>query len=153
MVRYLFILLALFTFSFHSNDAAAWGWGNNYYVVVPPSPGWGTQPQIPYQPYDPGRDLNMLMQNHLMMEQAGLLRAQRQQMQQAQQYQYQQQRQQMAYVQRVLTKAGYNPGPIDGIFGPSTVKAWEAFARDRGINPTQLGEMIPALQRADAGTE
>ena len=103
MLRYLFIFLALCIFSFHSNDVAAWGWGNNYYLVVPQQPRWGPQPQIHYPAYDPVREQNMLMQNHLMMQQGMALQSQQQMYQQQAQL-----RQQMAYLQRLLTKVGYN---------------------------------------------
>lgn len=36
-------------------------------------------------------------------------------------------------VQRALKSAGYNPGPIDGGMGPSTIKAVNAFQRAKGL--------------------
>ncbi|MDL2314572.1 peptidoglycan-binding protein [Desulfovibrio sp. OttesenSCG-928-C14] len=73
-----------------------------------------------------------------------------QQMYQHQMYQQQQaqQRQLVIYLQKVLTKAGYNPGPVDGIAGPRTAGALQAFARDRGI--TDMYELAKAVLRAGA---
>jgi len=36
-------------------------------------------------------------------------------------------------IQRALQNAGYNPGPIDGGMGPSTIKAVNAFQRSKGL--------------------
>ncbi len=36
-------------------------------------------------------------------------------------------------IQRALKQAGYNPGPIDGGIGPSTIKAVNAFQRAKGL--------------------
>lgn len=36
-------------------------------------------------------------------------------------------------LQRVLDRAGYSPGPIDGIFGPRTLRALNAYQRDRNL--------------------
>ena len=41
--------------------------------------------------------------------------------------------QQVREVQAHLSRLGYNPGPIDGIMGPKTRTAIEAFQRDRGL--------------------
>lgn len=38
-------------------------------------------------------------------------------------------------VQLALKRAGYSPGPIDGKFGPMTVKAAERFQRAKGLDP------------------
>ncbi|MEJ2727622.1 MAG: DnaJ domain-containing protein [Deltaproteobacteria bacterium] len=35
-------------------------------------------------------------------------------------------------IQNGLITVGYNPGPIDGVIGPLTIKALKQFARDRG---------------------
>ena len=35
-------------------------------------------------------------------------------------------------IQLALTRAGYTPGPLDGIFGPKTKTALSAFRKDRG---------------------
>jgi len=36
-------------------------------------------------------------------------------------------------VQQLLNSQGFNPGPIDGIFGPRTQNAVIAFQRSRGL--------------------
>lgn len=38
-------------------------------------------------------------------------------------------------VQSLLAKIGYNPGPIDGVFGPQTQQAVIAFQRNNGLTP------------------
>lgn len=38
-------------------------------------------------------------------------------------------------IQALLQKIGYNPGEIDGIFGPQTQQAVIAFQRDNGLTP------------------
>lgn len=52
--------------------------------------------------------------------------------------QEQEQRQQVRYnlvkaVQRALTDAGYNPGPVDGIEGSKTSAALEDYQRDKQL--------------------
>lgn len=37
-------------------------------------------------------------------------------------------------IQAVLTRAGYSPGPIDGKFGPSTLRAIELFQKRNGVH-------------------
>ena len=41
--------------------------------------------------------------------------------------------QKIAEIQRALTEAGYNTGGADGTFGAATLRAMEAFQRDRGL--------------------
>jgi g-D-glutamyl-meso-diaminopimelate peptidase len=41
----------------------------------------------------------------------------------------------VVFVQRVLTGAGYNVGPIDGIYGPRTIQAVIEFQTDNGLVP------------------
>jgi len=36
-------------------------------------------------------------------------------------------------IQKALKSAGFNPGPIDGGMGPSTIKAVNAFQRSKGL--------------------
>ncbi len=36
-------------------------------------------------------------------------------------------------VQRVLAKSGYDPGPIDGLFGPRTAAALKSYQRDNNL--------------------
>ena len=36
-------------------------------------------------------------------------------------------------IQQLLTNAGYNPGPVDGVSGPQTVKALKDFQSDYRI--------------------
>ena len=49
-------------------------------------------------------------------------------------------------VQQLLTDIGYDPGPIDGQYGPRTVGAVKAFQRDLGI--TQDGQITQDLVSA-----
>ena len=45
-------------------------------------------------------------------------------------------RQKMVHeIQQLLTDRGYNPGPIDGLFGGKTRAAIQAFQRDNGLAP------------------
>ena len=38
-------------------------------------------------------------------------------------------------LQEDLTSLGYKPGPTDGVLGPQTMAAVEAYKRDKGLNP------------------
>ncbi len=38
-------------------------------------------------------------------------------------------------VQAKLTQLGYDPGPVDGVFGSKTEEAVKSFQRDRGLTP------------------
>lgn len=38
-------------------------------------------------------------------------------------------------IQSLLARIGYNPGPVDGIYGPQTQRAVIAFQRDNGLTP------------------
>lgn len=42
----------------------------------------------------------------------------------------------IAELQRMLNEAGYDVGPVDGIWGPQTAGAVESFQRDQGLDPT-----------------
>jgi len=42
---------------------------------------------------------------------------------------------QVAAVQQRLRQLGYDPGPVDGIFGPRTEESVRRFQRDRGLVP------------------
>jgi hypothetical protein len=52
-------------------------------------------------------------------------------------------REQIKEAQRLLDALGYNAGPVDGILGPTTASAIEAFQRDGGY--TANGEVDQAL--------
>lgn len=52
----------------------------------------------------------------------------------------------VADLQRALAQAGYNPGPADGLMGPGTRAAIEAFQRDQGLSVT--GTPTAALYQA-----
>ena len=54
-------------------------------------------------------------------------------------------RQMVREIQMYLTALGYEPGPIDGLYGRRTKRAIEAFERDMGITPT--GEATSSLWR------
>lgn len=41
-------------------------------------------------------------------------------------------------VQQRLVAHGYAPGPIDGIWGPRTIAAWQRFQDHRGLTPTRI---------------
>ena len=49
-------------------------------------------------------------------------------------------------VQRALKDEGFNPGPIDGIYGPGTVAAVNAFQISNGLVPD--GEVGPDTANA-----
>ena len=38
-------------------------------------------------------------------------------------------------IQSLLIRIGYNPGPVDGIFGPVTRQAVREFQLDNGLEP------------------
>lgn len=48
-------------------------------------------------------------------------------------------------VQKLLTDLGYEPGPVDGQWGPKTKRAVESFQADAGLEPT--GALTPDLLR------
>jgi len=39
----------------------------------------------------------------------------------------------IGYIQRSLDWFGFNPGPIDGVLGPQTMAAVNAFQKDHGL--------------------
>lgn len=49
-------------------------------------------------------------------------------------------------LQRALQRSGYNPGPIDGIFGQKTQRAAHAYQRDHGL-ARQAGMNITLLRK------
>jgi len=63
----------------------------------------------------------------------------------------------VAEVQRLLTELGYAPGPQDGLMGPKTAAAIQAFQRDRALTvdgratPRLLAALKRRLARSTAG--
>lgn len=53
-------------------------------------------------------------------------------------------------IQRVLTRLGYEPGPIDGLFGGKTRAAIQAFQRENGLeaNGHATVQVLEAMQKA-----
>lgn len=49
-------------------------------------------------------------------------------------------------IQFMLLRLGMEPGPIDGVIGPQTTRAWHKFQQDTGLPPAALvnGGKIPA---------
>jgi hypothetical protein len=49
-------------------------------------------------------------------------------------------------IQFMLLRLGMEPGPIDGVIGPQTTRAWRKFQQDTGLPPVDLvnGSKIPA---------
>jgi peptidoglycan hydrolase-like protein with peptidoglycan-binding domain len=49
-------------------------------------------------------------------------------------------------IQFMLLRLGMEPGPIDGVIGPQTTRAWRKFQQDTGLPPGELvgGAKIPA---------
>ena len=49
-------------------------------------------------------------------------------------------------IQFMLLRLGMEPGPIDGVIGPQTTRAWRKFQQDTGLPQTDLvnGNKIPA---------
>jgi peptidoglycan hydrolase-like protein with peptidoglycan-binding domain len=49
-------------------------------------------------------------------------------------------------IQFMLLRLGMEPGPIDGVIGPQTTRAWRKFQQDTGLPQTDLvnGAKIPA---------
>src|SRR5690348_9197157 len=58
-------------------------------------------------------------------------------------------------IQFMLLRIGMEPGPIDGIIGQQTTKAWYKFEQDTGLPPTDLvnGGKIPASALARLRSE
>ncbi len=48
----------------------------------------------------------------------------------------------MAEVQRLLTELGYNPGPVDGIYGTATETAIRAYLSDHGLPQTGTSSIV-----------
>lgn len=42
-------------------------------------------------------------------------------------------------VQKALKKSGYNPGPIDGLIGPQTLRGTRAYDKDKGLAYSKAG--------------
>ena len=58
-------------------------------------------------------------------------------------------------VQELLEALGYGPGPIDGIWGERTAKAWRSFARDAAelAAGTELAQSPPEESAGHSATE
>ena len=41
-------------------------------------------------------------------------------------------------LQELLERLGYEPGPVDGVWGPRTARAWRSFARNTGAAPASV---------------
>lgn len=59
---------------------------------------------------------------------------------------------QTARVQQRLTELGYDPGPVDGVFGPRTKTAIQAFQVQQGIPPDGIASpaLLSALEQSAA---
>lgn len=58
----------------------------------------------------------------------------------------------VARIQEKLTRLGYAPGPVDGVYGPATAASVRAFQRDRGLESDGVvGPETRAALRAAAG--
>lgn len=53
-------------------------------------------------------------------------------------------------IQQILTDLGYEPGPVDGLFGGKTRAAIQAFQREKGLEPDGLAtdRVLEALKKA-----
>ncbi|MDJ0893795.1 MAG: peptidoglycan-binding protein [Alphaproteobacteria bacterium] len=51
-------------------------------------------------------------------------------------------------IQRTLSRLGYDPGPVDGVHGPKTLRAIEDFERDNGLPLSGMAteEVLRAMQ-------
>src|ERR1700752_432918 len=58
-------------------------------------------------------------------------------------------------IQFMLLRLGMEPGPIDGVIGPQTTRAWHKFQQDTGLPPGDLvsGAKIPATTLARLRSE
>lgn len=58
-------------------------------------------------------------------------------------------------IQFMLLRLGMEPGPIDGVIGPQTTRAWRKFQQDTGLPQTDLvnGGKIPATALARLRSE
>jgi len=63
-----------------------------------------------------------------------------------------------AVVQRALIAAGYNPGPVDGIWGRRSIRALRDYQRDQGLTadgiagPLTLARLLPEWQPSVAAS-
>ena len=51
-------------------------------------------------------------------------------------------------LQELLSRLGYEPGPVDGVWGPRTARAWRSFARDTGA-PAASAALDPSRGAED----
>ena len=57
-------------------------------------------------------------------------------------------------IQRTLVRLGYEPGPVDGVHGPNTMRAIEEFERDNGLPLSGMAteEVLRAMQMEVIGS-
>ncbi|MDL2216979.1 hypothetical protein LJB81_04545 [Desulfovibrio sp. OttesenSCG-928-M14] len=89
-------------------------YAGDYYFYVKPNPYYITPPsQFQLRQFDLPPSSYMIQQNLMMQSQQRQI--------------YQRQRQQIMTWQKFLTEQGYDPGPIDGVWGPRSAQAYQEY--------------------------